>query len=220
MSDLFYLRDSRSNTGSNAVFWRDGGGYTSSLKDAELFSKESAQKHFNDRSTDWPLCKEKVDRLTEIHVDHQYLNKRGEIDLNDEYVIRLGDHYNGNDVYFYTGANTQSSDDYSKAFVFDRESGVDYVLKNGGKIYPKSHTDKICRPVISARNINVKSMTQGAGIKQPKDVSLRRRRKGSSGKTRWNCPSCGKINWQYNPYDFAGCSDIMCEEWSSYEGEY
>lgn len=220
MTELFYLRDTRTNTGSNATFWREGGGYTTSLKDAELFSKESAQKHFNDRSTDWPLSKSKVDKFAEYHVDHQYLNKRGEIDPNDEYVIRMGDHYNGNDVYFYVGPGAQNSDDYSKAFVFNRESGVDYVLKNGGKLYPKSHTDEICRPTISASNINVKSMTQAAGMKQPKDVSLRRRRKGSSGKARWNCPSCGKINWQYNPYDFNGCSDIMCDEHSYDRSDY
>lgn len=39
--------------------------------------------------------------------------------------------------------------------------------------------------------------------------------------SRWNCPKCGKINWQYNQYDFDGCSDTMCDEWrspwSSYE---
>jgi len=40
-----------------------------------------------------------------------------------------------------------------------------------------------------------------------------RRKKSRSGKVRWNCPHCGKITWQYSPYDFEGCSDYNCEGW-------
>lgn len=34
----FYLRDSRSNTGANVMFWREKGGYTTNVAEAEVFT--------------------------------------------------------------------------------------------------------------------------------------------------------------------------------------
>ena len=52
-------------------------------------------------------------------------------------------------------------------------------------------------------------MILGAGI-----IGVRKKTpRTATGKTRWNCPECGRISWQHNPYDFAGCSDFSCSAW-------
>jgi hypothetical protein len=47
--ELFYLRDTRSNTGSSAMFWGlNGNGYTTDLTKAEKFTRAgylSREKH-------------------------------------------------------------------------------------------------------------------------------------------------------------------------------
>lgn len=49
MADLFYLQDSRSNVGSRAMFWREGGGYTSNLEGGLMWQAraalEQAERH-------------------------------------------------------------------------------------------------------------------------------------------------------------------------------
>lgn len=42
MSELFFLQDSRSNVGSRAMFWRNGGGYTSNLDEADQCGRSRA----------------------------------------------------------------------------------------------------------------------------------------------------------------------------------
>lgn len=75
MSDLFFLQDSRSNVGSRAMFWREGGGYTSNLNEAEQFKRESAVKQYECRETDLPWPVEYVRTRAEVGVDCQYLTK-------------------------------------------------------------------------------------------------------------------------------------------------
>lgn len=75
MSDLFFLQDSRSNVGSRAMFWREGGGYTSNLNEAEQFNRELAVKQYECRETDLPWPVEYVRTRAEVGVDCQYLTK-------------------------------------------------------------------------------------------------------------------------------------------------
>lgn len=71
---LYYLRDTRSNTGSNAVFWReDGRGYTTSLDEAETYPQSVAQRMHDARNTDVPLLAELVDAASIKAVDCQHL---------------------------------------------------------------------------------------------------------------------------------------------------
>ena len=39
MADLFYLQDSRSNVGTGAMWWQEGGGYGTNLDRAEAFNR-------------------------------------------------------------------------------------------------------------------------------------------------------------------------------------
>ena len=70
---LYYLQDARwsAMVGNCPSFWRLGGGYTTSLDDAERFTLEAAMKQHKCRGTDLPwLCSE-LDTLRRPTIDCQ-----------------------------------------------------------------------------------------------------------------------------------------------------
>lgn len=74
MTDQFYLQDNRSYVGNDVLFWRDGGGYTTDLSKAEIFTKQDALRQNQCRETDVPWPKEYMDAKTRPAVDVQYVN--------------------------------------------------------------------------------------------------------------------------------------------------
>jgi hypothetical protein len=73
--NLYYLQDARHHAmvGNCPSFWREGGGYTTNLDEAERFTLEAAMKQHKCRETDLPwLCTE-VDKLRRPTVDCQYM---------------------------------------------------------------------------------------------------------------------------------------------------
>ncbi len=72
--DEFYLQDSRSYVGNDILFWRDGGGYTTNVNEAEVFTKEAALRQNRSRETDIPWPKNYIDNKTRPAVDMQYTN--------------------------------------------------------------------------------------------------------------------------------------------------
>ena len=72
---MYYLQDARwsAMVGNCPSFWRLGGGYTTSLDDAERFTLEAAMKQHKCRETDLPwLCSE-LDSLRRPTIDCQYM---------------------------------------------------------------------------------------------------------------------------------------------------
>jgi hypothetical protein len=73
--DLYYLKDARHHAmvGNCPSFWREGGGYTTNLDEAERFTLEAAMKQHKCRETDLPwLCTE-VDKVRRPTVDCQFM---------------------------------------------------------------------------------------------------------------------------------------------------
>ena len=71
----FYLQDSRSYTGNDLMWWAKGGrGYTTDLREAEVFTRESAQRQHRARPTDIPWPAEYIQAKAKPVVDHQYLD--------------------------------------------------------------------------------------------------------------------------------------------------
>jgi len=199
---LFYLQDSRSCVGTNVLFWRkDGCGYGTNLDELEVYTLAEAQSHHDGRDSDIPLLKSLVDELSIIAVDHQVLPESGTIDPSDEYVIQRKGCWNGNDIRFisYYG-NTY---EYSKAAVLTREEAEELFSDTKRfAIFSKAEIDKISRRTFQVENIDKRLMIKKPGIKlaKPKRVRL------TTGKTRGNCPDCGRLTWDYNPYENAYCS--------------
>lgn len=119
-----------------------------------------------------------------------------------------GAHFVANDVYWLS--DLLPTDDFSKARVFSAPAGTETNLV----WLPFALVDAKKRLTFSTQQINRHTMIQGAGLRVPDWLKkMRRRQKTRSGKTRWNCPCCGKISWQFNPYDFEGCRNFSCEGW-------
>jgi len=72
--DLYYMQDSRSYVGNDIMFWaKNGNGYTTDLRLAEVYTKEEAVSMHQSRSTDIPWPKDYIDAKTRPAVDMQYV---------------------------------------------------------------------------------------------------------------------------------------------------
>lgn len=216
-SNKFYKTSPYSHTGSNVSFHGiNGRNYITNIDLAEIYTREEAQKevdlgHLRESvNEELFLSVDKVDELAVWKVDHQYINLSypERKDPNDEYVIYRKGVYDGNDLGF--SSSQYYSYDYSQARVFTEQQLGEMDLE-GWVAVPKFHTDENARRTFQFKNINKRKMIVSAGI-----TGIRKKRKSrDSGKVRWNCPTCGKFIWQYNPYDFHSCNDISCESYVS-----
>jgi hypothetical protein len=210
----FYLRDSRGNTGSSCMFWAENGnGYTTNLDKAHVYTLEEAQSHFNSRHTDVPLSKELVDEVATVRVDHQYLDesKAGLVAGCNEYVIHVKGDWDGNDVYW--KATGGSSVNLSEALVLKKAEAKEAVrLFDDVIIYSLSDAQSISRRTLQAANVNERRMITAAGIRKPK----RKRERRTTGRTRGNCPYCGKVTWGFNPYEAYTCAEATSERHGIY----
>jgi hypothetical protein len=74
MSEEYYLQDTRSFVGNDLLFWRLGGGYTTNLKEAEVFTEYWAMRQHESRWSDVPWPKDYIDAKTRPAVDMQYVD--------------------------------------------------------------------------------------------------------------------------------------------------
>lgn len=75
-AQLFYLQDSRGYVGNDVLWWaKNGHGYTTDLRNAELYTFEEAQGQHNSRPSDIPWPKEYIDAKTRPAVDMQYIKR-------------------------------------------------------------------------------------------------------------------------------------------------
>lgn len=210
----FYLRDTRTNVGSTCMFWAlNGNGYTSNLDKAHVYTLEEAQRHFNGRWSDVPLSKALVDELVTVRVDHQYLDESqgGEVVDGGEYVIHVsrGD-YDGNDVYW--KAERGCTANLSDALVLTKDEAEQAMrFLDDAAIYPFLYVVSISRRTFQARNVNERRMITVAGIRKPK----RRRYRPTTGRTRGNCPDCGKVTWGFNPHEAYTCAEAVREKYGA-----
>lgn len=201
---LFYLKSRHGNCGSNVMFHnKNGSGYGTNVNDLETYTKEKAQKEYDWDEGQVPLLKSLVDALTVSHVDMQYLDRdKNGIDLDGKYVVQLETVYDGNDIAFVSDQGYTF--DLNKATVFKKELSNN---KRNPIVWSLSYLKTIERKTFQQHNVT-RAMTRGAGIKKN-----HKKKRPTSGKTRWNCPICGRISWQYDPYNFEGCNDSSCEGW-------
>lgn len=210
----FFKTSSHGYVGSNISFHaKDGKGYTTNICNAHIYTRNEAQAEVNrgwirsGNSDELFLSADHVDELAVWKVDYQYINLfyPETKDPQNEYVAYKKNAWNGNDVGFATELNY--SYDYSRARIFNEKDLKD-INSNDWFIIPKFHADGIARKTFQHKNINRRKMISCAGI-----IGIRQRRQThSTGKTKMNCPACGKFVWQYDPYEFISCSDIYCRK--------
>ncbi|WP_158144916.1 hypothetical protein [Vibrio metschnikovii] len=211
-SNRFYKTNG--SVGSTVLFWAiDGHGYTTNIDQAEIYTREQAQRDVDNHSLrdkdEFPLCAESVNALAQWRVDCQCIEKTYPefTDPNDEYVSVKRNFWDGNDLAFGTGMDWDF--DYSKAKSFSSADIDPYIESGNQNMYfvPRFHADEIARRTFQKQNINRRKMITAAGI-----VGLRKKRKRqSAGKTRFNCISCGKIIWEFaHPDTPINCCSGSC----------
>lgn len=213
MNKRFYLACMRDNVGGNVAFHcKDGRGYSTNIAKAHSYTKEEAQSAWDrGREFDLPLNADMVDALSELKVDCQYIGTDTELEPGCEkyFAYRKGK-WSGNDVYWI--------DELGQLSLFFKTAAT-FTAKQASEgpddlcFLPHHKAMKASRLTFSSNLINKRKMIQSSGLITPEHIK-RNRRRVNNPKTRWNCPGCGRITWQYNPYDFAGCQNINCSEWS------
>ena len=187
------------------VFHRhEGHGYSTDLDQAHVYTLEEAQKEW-DYGDETPVSADHVDALAVWKVDCQYIPKETQsfTDIHNTYVAFKKGLWDGNDVYWLNAEKCNISTDFDSASVFGRSKAK--KLDSSFVVIPFCLADKVKRRTFDFRKLNKRTMVQGAGLRMPEIVKKQRRRV-SNPMTRFNCPECGKINWQHNPYDFEVCN--------------
>lgn len=212
MTKRFYLACFRDNVGSSVAFQcKEFRGYHTDVDKAHVCTLEEAQYHFNHaREYDLPLSADLVDELTVWKVDHQYIPTKSVSfdDKHNTYAAYEKGRFDGNDVFWLNTDKCTTSTDFSEASILGEK--VAQKLDQKYIVIPFDLAEKFKRRTFDFRKLDKRRMVQGAGLKTPEHLKKSRRKKENP-KSRWNCPSCGKINWQFNPYDFEGCNH--CSDW-------
>lgn len=201
--DRFYFACLRDTVGTNMTFHGKGGsGYPTDLDKAEILTKKEAQRFWEvGREFDLPVDADLVDANAVFHVDCQHIpHESTTVDGCTQYVAYIKRKWNGNDVYWLTETGGNSTD-FLKAKVFAAP-----VVEEGVVCIPFFMADAKKRRTFDLGLLNKRTMVQGAGLVTPAHVKRELRRKSTSGKTRVNCPDCGKINWQHNYHEFESCA--------------
>lgn len=214
MKDRFYLACFRDNVGSNVAFHaKDGQGYVTDIGKAHVYTREEAQRAFDHaREFDLPLSADHVDALTVWKVDSQYIPSESQIDAGKRHVAFAGRRWDGNDVYW-VARDSGTSTDFAKAAIIDHHETASLIANEATKcvVIPFEVADRVKRRTFAMANVNKRVMVTGAGLVTPDHIKRHKRRRKTTGKTRWNCPHCGRLVWQHNPYDFEGCTNLGCE---------
>ena len=207
MDNKFFVRSRHGDFCSSVSFHnKNGAGYGTDLNNLELFTLEDAQKQLDWNVDSLPLLASEVMKLAVDRVDMQYLDDvKGQPENDDDVcVVQIIGPYDGNDIKFKDEAFGTYNLKDAVAITFGASKGLD---KSSHKVWLQSYLETISRPTFQSENINLRTMVRGAGIKYKKPRKL----KPTTGKTRGNCPVCGKITWDFNPYENALCGKWGCE---------
>ena len=205
----YFLTSRHGDCGRTVMFHNlDEKGYGTDLSKIQSYSQEEAIKNHEQFGRDsLPLLMDKVFANSTRRVDMQYIDISEGLPSGGDIltIVSCSGSYDGNDIYFVAndGGYTYNLEDAQiKPLSEWSKLGCTRLPWSAVYLHEKS------RLTFQRGNVNTRSMCRG--------VKLQRIKKSSdSGKTRWNCPGCGKIHWQYNPYDFDGCNDYTCDESSA-----
>lgn len=142
MIDEYYLQDSRGLTGTRMMFWREGGGYTSNLSEAEVFTRQKAYAQNNCRSEDIPWPKPFIDSHSEMSVDCQYLDE-DKFEPSTKFYQYQARNWDGNDLYWYKEDGKTVTTNLDDAFIME----VTEPMRAVGQLVPFEIAQKLARPV-------------------------------------------------------------------------
>lgn len=191
MSKLFYLRDTRSNVGSNATFWAEKGGYTTNLKAAEIFTEEEALRQHKSRETDLPVAVDFVTGKIRQRVDFQNVDPSPTLRDTYKHVVIFNGRLDGNDVLFV--GNEGRTFDFEDAAVFELEEACELAATSPYyRIKPYNDMAAIARTTIDASHVRPQACADFAGFTLNEPPKPR--------KTVYRCYGCGAFMSEYQFY--------------------
>lgn len=196
MDDLFYLQDSRSNVGSRAMFWRNGGGYTSNLDEAEQFTLDRAVRQYESRETDLPWPVGYVLALAQVGVDCQYLKLAqaqavASAPADDRIYVAYKQAWDGNCL-IWMGKDGSTSN-LADATTWSLSHAPGFIGR-GYVPWPKGYIDQHSRPVVPSCLLNHKQALSSVGLKLPKIKRQKIRRYAH------RCCGCGRFLREIDVY--------------------
>lgn len=204
----FYLWKSDEDWASAAVFWnKDSKGYGTDLSNAEVFTKERAQRQYNDRSEFVPVAKECIDELVIHKVDCQYISCSTSGDTH--YLAVRSGAWDGNDLFFLKEDGTLSTEVY-EAKTYDQATVLNQISTMDFYFVSKKEALSVARPTVTRAKINRRKMTTPYGIIKPKPNTLGMRRGNKA-----NCGGCGRFisEYTFNMQCYGGMETCPgCEE--------
>lgn len=197
MSDLFFLQDSRSNVGSRAMFWRNGGSYTSNLDEAQQFTWEHALKLYECRESDLPLPVSYTRALSETGVDFQYLTRSEAEAYNNtdgRFYVAYAHDWDGNDLVWLGGSGPTA--DLEGAIHPGGEDALRY-RSQGFDLWPCGYIAARSRPVVRASLLDHKQALRAIDLRLPR-IKVQRTRTYSN---LTNCEGCGRFLSERQRFD-------------------
>ncbi|MER2492357.1 hypothetical protein [Catenovulum sediminis] len=206
MEKLFYLTSRHGDFCSSVSWWaKDGNGYTTNINNAHKFKLQEAQKHHDHEIPALPIECDSVDRKSRLRVDHQYLDETKGRPVNDnDLVYSIAPQcFDGNDVKFCNDGFGSFNLDEAVAVTFKK------ALESKAKdtLWLKSHIDSIARPTFQRANLHKQSMCSKFDVK----VRKSKRKRTTTGKTRFNCGFCSKFIWEFGHPDMTFYCSWECE---------
>ena len=171
------------------MFWRNGGGYTSNLNEAEQFTRESAVKQYECRETDLPWPVDYVRTRAEVGVDCQYLTRsEAEAYRNEDgrVYVAYAREWDGNDLVWRGGKGPTAN--LEDAIHPGAADAAGYVAQ-GFELWPCGYIVERSRPVVLAARLDHKQALRSVGLKLPKLKRPRSQRYSD----RLNCDGCGRF---------------------------
>lgn len=202
VSKQYYVQDSRSNVGDNLMFWAPtGGGYTSNIDKAALFTEEAAFSQHRSRHGDVPWPADYVRSRARPVVDMQYVMHAEALALHPdatEFYLQRPGMWDGNDLIFVPRTGKQGTSDLRKARVVTRdELDGDESLRAMGVAWPRSYLDAKSRLAAEASVCNIAEALAPTGlalVPVPKAKP-----------ERYRCHGCGVFLAIGNYYSGTGC---------------
>jgi hypothetical protein len=175
----FYLQDSRGTTGSRLMWWTNGGGYTSDLSKAEVFTRDRALRQHKCRETDVPWLMSYIDSKGRAAVDHQIVCNEEALagaSLSDDTpcYVQTTRCWDGNDLYWLTADGNRSLTDLALAGVFTYAQACRLAAGENRQVWPKAYIDAKRRMVASTNDVSLKEAAKLAWLTLTKPVKPRR----------------------------------------------
>jgi hypothetical protein len=123
--------------------------------------------------------------------------------MEDRFYMQNG--FVGNDILWWKKGRAGYTTDITQAHIFTKEEAVGQnKMRHEDIPWPAEYIEARFKIVIDGQSLDRAEALKGSGIRLKKPPRVRH----TTGKTRHNCPNCGKIVWDHNPYEAAFCSRI------------